>query len=90
MNMDDASFDAAERSIREVMEPYSQNDGRMSVAQYKNLKADQMTQAAEAAKNPAATPFSTSAWLLAHPGKTTADGAAATAQAKAAGHPIQE
>lgn len=35
INMNDAQFDGAERAVREVMEPYAKNGGRMSVAEYK-------------------------------------------------------
>ena len=35
MNMKDKQFDAAERAIREVMKPYSENGGRLTVGEYK-------------------------------------------------------
>jgi hypothetical protein len=67
LNMNDKQFAAAEKGIRDVMEPYSQQGGRMTVDEYRQKKLSDAQTATEA--SPATHQFSVSAWQTAHPGQ---------------------
>jgi hypothetical protein len=70
LNMNDKQFASAEKGIRDVMEQYAQQGGRMTVDQYRQKKLSDQQVATEA--NPQTHQWSQSAWQLAHPGQNAA------------------